>query len=231
MSLELKTIQVGKWTFELYAYKEGDNVWLNANEVAACLGYQDSDAAIRTHVFECNKITWKNVPQRGIITPLNWQLDTMFINEAGMYQLMLRSKLPEMEWFQKCVTSNLLPAMQSYYQALGLKFEKVSKLDLEDITSERGYIYVATADKYEKINHYRIGSTTNVEKRMAQLTDETLHNWRMIAAFETSDRHVDEIKMLDALKPSRHCRDFFTFLSPIEALNKCKHAYMKIKKN
>ena len=85
-------------------------VWFKAKEVATILGYQDTNQAIRKHVSENHK--------RKVI--LNQPVDstgcsmTYFIDEAGFYELVFRSRLPAAKMFREWVFSKVLPSIRKY---------------------------------------------------------------------------------------------------------------------
>ena len=94
-------------TFTLTNYGTKENIFFKAKEVALFLGYTNTTQAIRQHVWSTNKITPDDIHQKkgGIILslPHNEQMNTIYINEAGLYQLIFRSQMPFAEQFQKWV--------------------------------------------------------------------------------------------------------------------------------
>lgn len=86
--------------------KDGEP-WFVGKEVAAVLGYTDTAQAIRKHV----RANHKGVVE--MTTPGGKQPVTI-IDEAGLYSLVLRSKLPQAEEFQEWVTSEVLPAIRKH---------------------------------------------------------------------------------------------------------------------
>lgn len=83
--------------------------WFVGSDVAKCLGYNDTDQALRDHVYEENKYLAKPVDLTGLkIGPRG----AYIINEAGLYQLIFTSKLPIAREFTKWVTSEVLPTMR-----------------------------------------------------------------------------------------------------------------------
>ena len=85
-------------------------VWFRAKEVATILGYQDTNQAIRKHVSENHK--------RKVI--LNQPVESTgcsmayFIDEAGFYELVFRSRLPAAKMFREWVFSKVLPSIRKY---------------------------------------------------------------------------------------------------------------------
>ena len=76
-------------------------------DVANILGYTDTAKAIRVHVDEEDK----GVDEMD--TPGGKQ-KTVFINESGLYSLILSSKLPTAKRFKRWVTSEVLPTIRKH---------------------------------------------------------------------------------------------------------------------
>jgi len=90
--------------------------WFRGKDVATALEYARPRDAIRNHVDEEDKqtldvITSKN---RGVkTTPLDqYEKETIYINESGLYSLIMRSKKPEAKVFKRWVTSEVLPSIR-----------------------------------------------------------------------------------------------------------------------
>lgn len=70
--------------------------WFVGKDIAATLGYLDTDQAIRAHVDEEDKLTRSfNGSGQG--------REMTIINESGLYSLILSSKLPSAREFKRCV--------------------------------------------------------------------------------------------------------------------------------
>ena len=74
-------------------------------DVAEALGYGNPQKAIRDHVF----LEDKGVNEMG--TPGGTQ-KAIFINESGLYALIIRSKLESARKFKRWVTSEVLPSIR-----------------------------------------------------------------------------------------------------------------------
>lgn len=85
--------------------EQGGEPWFVGKDVAAALGYSQTTKAVREHV----KDSHKGVSE--IDTPGGKQQLTV-IDEAGLYSLVMRSKLPQAEEFQEWVTAEVLPAIR-----------------------------------------------------------------------------------------------------------------------
>ena len=93
-----------------------DEVWFVGKDVAKALGYSDTKQAVKVNVseedkkhllksdFYGGKSTTLEIPNRGM----------MFINESGLYSLILSSKLPTAKKFKRWVTSEVLPSIRKH---------------------------------------------------------------------------------------------------------------------
>lgn len=79
--------------------------WFVGKDVAEALGYAKSRNAIAAHVDEDDAL------KRGVMDSLGREQTITFINESGLYSLILSSKLPEAKKFKRWVTSEVLPAI------------------------------------------------------------------------------------------------------------------------
>ena len=85
--------------------------WFNAKDVATILGYVNQQQAIRTHVDEEDRVTLENLASVSQ-PPLNSQGHSVWINESGLYSLILRSTKPKARKFKRWVTSEVLPTIR-----------------------------------------------------------------------------------------------------------------------
>ena len=86
--------------------------WFVGKDVAVALGYEKPTKAVSDHVDEEDK---KTGPQNGapsIKDSLGREQYPVFINESGLYSLVLSSKLPTAKKFKRWVTSEVLPAIR-----------------------------------------------------------------------------------------------------------------------
>ena len=79
--------------------------WFVGKDVAAALGYGDTDQALRKHVDAEDKLTrrFNGSGQNRLMT---------VINESGLYALIFGSKLDSAKRFKRWVTSEVLPAIR-----------------------------------------------------------------------------------------------------------------------
>ena len=92
------------------------NPWFRGNDVATILGYSRPRNAIKDHVPDKYKNTLENLmPASGstetMLPDRNDQI-SVFISEAGMYKLVLKSKAKNAEAFSDWVCSEVLPKIR-----------------------------------------------------------------------------------------------------------------------
>ena len=79
--------------------------WFVGKDVASVLGYLNPQKAIRDHVDDEDRLG-----ERIVLSGQNRM--TIFINESGLYALILSSKLPQAKEFKRWVTSEVLPQIR-----------------------------------------------------------------------------------------------------------------------
>lgn len=84
---------------------ENDVVWFNANDVCFILGFGNSRQAIETHV------DIEDVHSVDTLTKGGMQL-MKYINESGIYSLIMGSKKESAKRFKNWVTSEVLPSIR-----------------------------------------------------------------------------------------------------------------------
>lgn len=77
-------------------------------DIATVLGYAKPLNALTTHVDADDSL------KQGLIDTMGRQQDTIFINESGLYSLILSSKLPNAKKFKRWVTSEVLPTVRKH---------------------------------------------------------------------------------------------------------------------
>ena len=79
--------------------------WFVGKDVAEVLGYADPNKAIAMHVDDEDKLNDKTASSLG-------QRGGWFINESGLYSLILRSQLPEAKAFKRWITHEVIPSIR-----------------------------------------------------------------------------------------------------------------------
>lgn len=90
---------------EIRTVEVNNEPWFVGKDVANILEYTNTAKAIRDHVDEEDKLT-----ERIVMSGQNREV--IFINESGLYSLILSSKMPNAKKFKHWVTSEVLPTIR-----------------------------------------------------------------------------------------------------------------------
>jgi prophage antirepressor-like protein len=155
------------------------NLWFNANNSAEALGYIDKKDALKKHVDKKDKVQLSKINNKNI----KGHPQTLYLNEGGLYSIILSSKLPKAKKFKEWVTHEVLPSIRKYGS---YKLKKKYESSLDNITKkmnnikkenqrmqrelkkdkfpEGGLVYaIDYSDDNDKI--YRIGMTGDMKAR------------------------------------------------------------------
>ena len=99
---------------ELAIIKKDDDIWFRAKTVANILKYSNQRKAIIDHVDSEDKCSLNELKFRGNDSlPLTWNTkNTIYINESGLYSLILRSDMDKAKEFKRWVTKEVLPSIR-----------------------------------------------------------------------------------------------------------------------
>ena len=82
--------------------------WFVGKDVAVILGYNEPHKAISRHVDEDDGM------KHPVIDSMGRTQQAVFVNESGLYSLILSSKLPSAKKFKRWVTSEVLPSLRKH---------------------------------------------------------------------------------------------------------------------
>ena len=88
--------------------------WFRAKDVATLLDYKDTNQAIRVNVDDDDR---RKLEELGVLSdsPLDYHTKTsIYINESGLYALILKSTKPEAKQFQRWITKDVLPSIRKH---------------------------------------------------------------------------------------------------------------------
>ncbi len=184
-------------------------IYFKAKDVANILEYVNSKQSIFNHIDNNDKITIKAIwGGLNFSLPLksneyikinslfgNEDPKTIFINESGLYSLILGSKKPEAKQFKHWVTSEVLPAIRKYgsYSLINGNEYSIDKLDK---FKDNDVIYLLNV----KDNLYKFGTSYNIKERLHQHAN-TLNYNHIVKIYSVSNRNIglkceDKIKKL-----------------------------------
>jgi len=98
--------------------------WFRGKDVANILAYENSQKALRDHVDSEDRLRLENL-RVNESSPLSYnEKNTIYVNESGLYSLILRSNKPEAKIFKRWLTSHVLPTIRKEgFNQLGLLTE------------------------------------------------------------------------------------------------------------
>ena len=124
---------------ELSVIKCKDDIWFRGKTLAEVLGYSNPLKAIHTHIDsedkeEMSELVYKGGAQNG--HPFrNIQQGTIYVNESGLYSLVLCSKLESGKEFKRWVTSQFLSSIRKtgrYDYCIDHKYDNMLTFNIEN---------------------------------------------------------------------------------------------------
>ena len=186
-----------KGEFKLTVFGSPDKLYFKAREVAELLGYKYPANAIQDNVEKEDKISYTELKKScGLETHTNkFDPKTIFINESGLYSLILSSKLPKAKEFKHWVTSEVLPSIRKTGQFIDkevkpkLTFNLINEADLQKaivnyLRSNYPHVYFTASlgelqdTPNKRINSYYMGYTKgSPDLYLSSLEIESLMGW------------------------------------------------------
>ena len=92
---------------EIRTCQVNNQIMFVGKDVAQALGYKNPSNALQVHVDSEDKTSYLIQ-----VSGSNYKANTLFVNESGLYALILSSKLPQAKAFKRWVTSEVLPQIR-----------------------------------------------------------------------------------------------------------------------
>lgn len=150
------------------------DVWIKGSEAAFVLGYADTEQAIRKHVQKKNKCsfdiltkTLNHVPETGI---KKIHQETIFINMAGFFSLIHKSKKETAIRICQWIDNEVLPSLMRYgiyvMQPAQIKITKLYDREMISKYTEKPVMYIVYVGKYYGIHMFKYGLSRNILRRI-----------------------------------------------------------------
>jgi prophage antirepressor-like protein len=179
---------------------EYENPWFCGKDVCKALGYSDYKDALKKHVHDRKKHNLSSISGGGVSPPpfTHNELQSIYINESGLYDLVFHCRLPIALQFKDWITEEVLPSLrkkgeynvQSHnVDELTKYFEEQLKLKDHQLEEQQDYIsilkdisvsdsqrncteviYIATCNSYAKHNRFKIGGVQSSDKLQQRLS-------------------------------------------------------------
>ena len=107
MEQEIKTFKNEQFGRIRTMVGENGEPWFLGIDLAKMLGYKNPSNALQVHVDSDDKTSYLIQ-----VSGSNYKANTLFVNESGLYALILSSKLPQAKAFKRWVTSEVLPQIR-----------------------------------------------------------------------------------------------------------------------
>jgi prophage antirepressor-like protein len=154
-----------------------NNIWFKFVSISKLLKYKSSKDALRDLVNKDNKSLLKNIK---ILIKVKEHPNTVYINEKGIYNFLIKSRMDSAKDFQIWLINDVLPNLRKHgkYEINKKIKQKLKNLNKKIIKLEKDNIKLKkdmTKNKYPKGTHiyiiednqkYKIGYTDDLQKRL-----------------------------------------------------------------
>ena len=159
-----------------YEYDRDGNIWFKFKCITDILEYKNRKDTLRDKIENSDKIKLKDLRK----IKKDEQQDTIYINETGLYTLLIKSKMKKAIKFQLWLVKEALPNLRKYgkyevdkktQKKLDKLNNKIKSLEIDNKKLKNNL----TKSKYPIGEHvyileddglYKIGSTKNLNKRL-----------------------------------------------------------------
>lgn len=173
-----------------------NQIYFKAKEIAKILGYENKSQAIRVNVEPADMFPLEQF-KGGLLNSAPYKTNevlklealladedtkTIFINESGLYSLILSSKKTQAKKFKLWVTSDVLPSIRKY--GTYSLFDKIDySLEKLDYYKDKDIVYVL----HVKDNIYKFGTSYEIIKRIKQHVKNLKFN-KIIKLYQVDNR-------------------------------------------
>ena len=112
--MDIKTFKNSMSNCSLNCVNVKGAIWFKAKEVAVILGYSNTNAAILSNVEDKDKKQMEELSGQSTDHLTTNEKITIYINESGLYSLIISSQKPEAKQFKHWVTSEVLTSLREF---------------------------------------------------------------------------------------------------------------------
>lgn len=160
---------------------ENGNPLFVGKDVAKVLGYSRTRDAVQRHVDEDDAV------KHGLTDALGRTQQTIFINESGLYALILSSKLPQAKAFKHWVTNEVLPQIRKTGGYIPVRDAEGNELTEQQMLQQTLMIMKMTLDQQDDL----------IESQSKLIKKQQPHVAFALAIEETEDSiYVSELAKL-----------------------------------
>jgi prophage antirepressor-like protein len=174
---------------------ENSIVWFNANEIAISLEYKYPKDAIINNVEKEDKVKLEDM---NISYKIKKHPHSIYINESGLYSLLIQSRLEKAKKFKLWITKTVLPSIRKfgYYKLKKIHESNINEImkkinflekqnnklknELKIETFPNGSLVYIVDYTDEEENMYRLGQSDDMEKRKKIYNTHTIYKKNII---------------------------------------------------
>ena len=171
---------------------DNNKIWFNAKQICISLKYKQPQLAIINNVEKIDKIQLKNI---NINFKIQQQPDSIYINESGLYSLLIASKTIKSKKFIKWITNDVLPKLRTTRKyppdtEISKLLKKINELENKnkllqnDLKIEKfpegGLVYIIEETDTDGEKYYRLGKTDDMNKRIKIHNTHSIHNKKVV---------------------------------------------------
>ena len=120
-------------TIYIAFHSDSNEPYFNANQVCELLGYENYRKALKNNVEKTDIFKLKNIVKNYKSLYKNVQGNTKFLNEAGLYSIMLKGKKEIPKEIFAWITNEVLPSIRKYGE---YRVNHVYKQQIDDLNSK-----------------------------------------------------------------------------------------------
>lgn len=178
-----------------FALDEKKHAWFKGKEVATLLGYTNTRKAIRDHVKKTQRKSFHELTMgTSLFTPTSKQPHAIFINEPGLYRMVMFSKMPYAENFQELIYDSILPFLREHKERRYLEYiaKRLEEKNNDVATmmkrlEEKNNDVATMMKRLEEKNH-------SVENMTKQLQEKTNEIEKMTKQLQEKTNEVENMK-------------------------------------
>ncbi len=191
-----------------------ENFWFRGKDVAEILRYVNTEKAIRMHVHNDDKISCKvlhrllkstsvdSQPKLGCLEKIDSK--AYFINESGLYSLILKSKQENALAFQRWITKEVLPSIRKYgsYTQNTNKIQFKSFYDNNMLAKydDKNVLYIGYIGDYNEEQIFKFGKTISLFRRDFKEHQKFFDKFEMLHVIECDNKDIVEDKFKKELQ-------------------------------
>ena len=183
-----------KGTKVLVIVKEGV-VWFKGIDIARILDIMETQNAIQHSVIKEDKITFETLRVGLNSTLENQKIDpqTIFINQEGMYDLVMSSRKPEAKIFRRWISHKVLPSINRF-GSYSIEKKYGCFYDDHDLYEYDGcnVCYMAYIGIHNNVPLFKYGITFDYYRREYQEHRKTFDTFQLLYLRQTDNNHIIE---------------------------------------